>query len=382
MRLAIGIDARYAFRQERRGIGEYVAHLLEGLAHLAPGEMHFFCYLDPLGDPARLALPAERFTLRRLPLANPLAFEEVGLPLVAAQDRLQLLHLTANYGPSLVPVRTLYTIHDVIEFRRAETAPWQQDLRHRLGRFVRTRTLPRQARRSCAVITPSRASAEEIAATLALPLERIVVIPHGAPALAPHPDPAALRQELRRRGYPVPETYILAFAALDPRKNGSVLVRAATSLLLEMPDVEFWLLGVEDVSRYPWRTDTPRIRLLPYLPRRDVEDLLAAATLFVYPSRHEGFGLPILEAMAVGVPVLAARSSSIPEVAGEAALLFPPEDASALEAALRFLLRDGTARDRLRAKGLARVRAFRWDDSVRRHIALYAKLAGFPSPGG
>lgn len=368
--MRIGVDGRYAFRAERRGIGEYVAQILGHLAEIASDE-EFFVYVDRQADIGALRLPSERFQVRRLDVANPVFFEEAYLPRAAAHDHLDLLHLTANYGPTFVPCPTVYTVHDVIEFLRYDIGRWQLDWRHRLGRGLRTRTLPRQVRRAEAVIAPSQASKHDIVRVLGVQANRVHVVPHGTPAIAPT-DTKTLRQDLRRRGYAVPEHYFMAFAALDPRKNGEVLIQAFSVATAAVTSLELWLTGIEDLGRYP-RSDFPWLHLYGYLAAEDARDLMRAATGFIYLSRYEGFGFPALEAMAAGVPLIASSSSSIPEVVGDGGILVDPDDTNGLARAIVRLAADDELRQELKLRGIDRAAQFRWQDAARLHLAIYRR---------
>ncbi len=373
MRPVIGIDARYAFREERHGIGEYIAHLLEEYADQAR-DLAFHLYLDAQAGSVPPSLPSDQFRVIRLPVSNPMLFEEWAMPRAASRDRVALLHLTSNYGGSCAAVPTVHTIHDLIEFMREEIAPWRQTWRHGAGRWVRRRILPPTARRSRAIICPSQSTKGDIERMLHPTPERLAVIPYGVSDITPHPEPRRLRQELRSRGFPVPEEYALVFAALDPRKNAEVAVRTFRRLTADFPGVELWLVGVENPHRYTVGTRLTGIKVLPFLPRADAVDLLRGASALIYPSRYEGFGLPVLEAMAAGVPVLASRASSIPEVVGDAGILFDPVTGKGLEAGLRLILSDPQAGQDMRSKGLEWAASFTWRRSAAAHLAVYRQV--------
>ena len=371
--MRIGLAARYAFRSQRRGIGQYVSELLLGLAQMQASDT-FVLYVDAQADLTAIQVPDGRFELRQLSASNPLLFEEVALPLAARRDRLNLLHLTANYGPSCPPCPTLYTVHDLIEFLRDEIAPWQIDWRHHYGRAVRTRTLPRQARMSCGVIVPSQATKRDVCSVFRMKESRVWTVPFGSPHLAPK-GRAAVRNRLRERGYNVPDEYLFAFSALDPRKNWRLAVDAFASVAPDVPDAELWLVGMEDTHAYPLNYP-PWLKALGYLSREDALDLLQGATAFVYPSLYEGFGFPLLEAMSMGVPVIASDSTSIPELVGDAGILVQTSHYGSLAVAMRRVLLDRDLRDEYVRRGLARASQFRWEDTVKTHVEIYHRVGG------
>lgn len=379
--MRVGIDARYAFRSSRRGIGEYVAALLRHLPGCAAGEDRFLLYVDGTAELGACGPLDPRYEVRALPASNPLLWEEVSLPLAVARDHLDVLHMTSNYGPSFPPCPTVYTIHDLIEFIRQEFGPVRLPFRHAAGRAIRTRTLPAQARRARRVITISQASRRDLVRLLHLDGERLRVIPQGiSEQLAPAADARAVRAALRAEGLPVPERYVLAMGALDPRKNGPFLMRGFARVHAEHPDVALWVVGVERPAEYPLPfTQSPDwLHVHGFVSRAVLVRLLQGALAFAYPSLYEGFGLPVLEAMACGVPVLSSDSSSLPEVVGEAGLLFDPHNEEQLACALRQVLTDPGLRERLTLAASGQVARYSWGETARLTYGVYreAVLAG------
>ncbi len=366
--MRIGIDGRYAFRRERRGIGEYVAQLLLQYDNRYD-ENEYVVYVDRQAEVSAMRL-SSKFRVVRLDVANPLLFEEVFLPLAAARDNLGVLHLTSNYGPTWASCPTVYTVQDLIEFLRGEIGPWQIDWRHRMGRAIRQRTLPIQIRQARMVIVPSQATERDIVRVIGISDQKIRVIPYGAPAISPAEDTERLRVELRGRGYSVPDRYFLMFAAMDPRKNSTLAIEAFRRVASEFDAVELWMIGIEDLKGYP-RCNVPRVRRFGYLPRADVVDLLRAASAFVFPSRYEGFGFPALEAMKAGVPVLASNSSSVPEVVGDTAFTFCPDDVEQLARGMREVLTGTREVEARRLAALRRAQLFDWRRTAAEHLDVY-----------
>jgi glycosyltransferase involved in cell wall biosynthesis len=208
---------------------------------------------------------------------------------------------------------------------------------------------------------------------------RIAIVPFGVPALGPPvPMPAALGA-LANVG-----PYVLALGTLEHRKNLAALVAAFGAVAARQADIRLIVAGRDGNARP--LVDAAIAALPPAVRTRVVlagavgdggrRGLLERARLLAYPSLYEGFGFPMLEAMALGVPVLAARAGALPEVAGDAAELADPRDTDALAAALDRLLGDPGRRDELVARGRARVRAFSWDAAARGLSAVYDRLAG------
>jgi glycosyltransferase involved in cell wall biosynthesis len=193
------------------------------------------------------------------------------------------------------------------------------------------------------------------------------------------PDPAVLA-ELRRRFAIPTERFILFVGGADPRKNHQSLLRACVRLPELLAEHSLIMVG-DAVHRFGDIRQTARTFGLEHrtlcVGRLSVADMRAFyshAEVFVFPSLYEGFGLPVLEAMACGVPVITSATTSLPEVAGDAALLVNPEDVEALADAITRVLEDHDLRDILRAKGFDRVKQFTWERVARRTMELYREM--------
>jgi len=236
--------------------------------------------------------------------------------------------------------------------------------------------------RADALIAISESTRRELVDEMGVPPDRIVVTPLASNrALGRVTDPAQLAAVRRR--YELPERFILYLGALEPRKNVVRLIEAYAALApdlrrefrLVVAGAQGWLndavrarvkaLGLEDGVRFPG-----------HIEQDDLAALYSQATVFAYPSLWEGFGLPVLEAMACGAPVLTSSVSSLPEVAGDAALLVPPTDVDAIAEGLGRLLRDGVLRADLAERGLRRAGLFSWERCARETLAVYEAVAG------
>lgn len=370
----IGLDARYAFRSQRRGIGEYVAALLAHLPAVANEDDRFVLFVDRQANRQALPITDPRFTVQVLATSNPLLWEEIALPAAARRARLDLLHLTSNYGPSRPPCPTVYTIHDTIEFLRSSFGRPNLSFRHALGRNVRVRTLPAQARRAQAIITVSKTSRGDIARWLGVAPEGVRVIPLGvSDEFRPAADPGAVRMALHDAGFPPEVPFVLALGALDPRKNGAVLIDAFQRVHEVMPELELRVIGIERPDAYPvpFPACPDWLRLTGFVSRATLIVLLQAASVFVYPSLYEGFGLPPLQAMACGAPVIVSDHPALVETIGDAAVRFAATDAEALATAILGVLTDPAERARLAHGGPEHAGCFTWGKTARETYATY-----------
>jgi glycosyltransferase involved in cell wall biosynthesis len=314
---------------------------------------------DGFGDIAAVrALPAEEYRRARRQLAEQL------LAQVHARRRgADLLHSLASTGPVLTPgLRSVVTLHDVT-FMHMPTFG-------RVTTWGMTQVVKHAARDADALIAVSAAARDDICATLGLDPERFVVVPHGigeVPRAAPAPE-AAVRERLRLGA----DRFVLCVAALRPHKNQELLVRALTHL---PADVTVVLAGrqepyAERVSAIAAELGVDsRLRLTGFLGDDELERLWTLAGCAAFPTRAEGFGLPVLEAMARGVPVACSDIPVLHEVGGDVPSYFDPLDPAAAAKAIEAAFADG---DRA-WRGIERARGFSWRDAARGTMEAYER---------
>ena len=318
------INARAAARRQLSGVERWAVELAARLPALRPGA---YAVAQP---PRALAYQAGQ------------AWEQVALPLRARRLGARLILSPANLAP-LGWAGNVVVVHDAVALTHPEWFSRPYAAWHRV-------MLPAVLRRARRVLTVSAFSRDEIRAVSGV---EAVVVPGGV-------------DERFRPGAPPPagldRPYVLALGGESPRKNFGVLPAVADALAP---------LGVEVVTAGSRRahhgrlSDHAGVRALGYVDDAQLPGLYAGARAFVLPSRHEGFGLPCLEAMASGTPVVAARAGALPETCGDAALLADPEDAGAVAAAVASVVGDAARADALRARGLERARAFSWERTAR-----------------
>jgi glycosyltransferase involved in cell wall biosynthesis len=295
--------------------------------------------------------------------------EPLLLPRLAARMGCNLVHSLGSTGPATGRFRRVVTVHD-LNYLAVPDA-------HFGVRALGMRVLvPLATHRSHRVIADSANTRDDLVRRLHVRPEKIDVVPLGLgrpPADAPTPA-AELRGRLGLGDRPV----VLCLSAKRPHKNLAGLLEALARIPPERRPVAV-LPGYPTPHEAELRERAAALgvaaetRFCGWLSEADVEGLFALATCFVFPSLYEGFGLPVLEAMARGVPVACARSSSLPEVAGDAALLFDPHDPGAIAATIERLLTDADARRRLAAAGRGRAAQFTWERTARETLAAYER---------
>jgi glycosyltransferase involved in cell wall biosynthesis len=360
----------YGLDRAPGGIGRYTRELSAGLRDVGVR----LTTLQAGGysaDAATLALRGSRL----LPVLMTLGQAQIAL--AAHCHGLDLVHDPTGSAPlSLTSARRVATIHDVIPFVYPATST-------RLDWLIYRFWLPLVARRLDQIITISRQSRSDLIRYLALKPEQVKVIPLAA---APRYRPASranVEEMLSRLGIRGP--YLLFVGSLEVRKNLIRLLEAYARLRASSGSWTLVVVGARKLRQSPVAATVRRLGLEPhvhvtgYVAEEDLPALYSGADLFVFPSLYEGFGLPVLEAMACGTPVVTSAVSSLPEVAGDAALLVDPFDVDALTTAMRRVLEDPALTSSLRERGQARAAQFSWERTARETLAVYEEVLARPS---
>ena len=366
--LRVGIDGR-AFASPAAGIRRYVRGLTRAL--LALGEPLEIVALGGL-DPSVLPAGTRHVAEPSHPPTN-LGWTLVGIPRAALRARVDVIHAPAYTAPFWSPAPVVLTIHDVSYERHPQWYPYRRDWARRA--FYR-----RSAHAAAHVLTVSRFSATEITAAYRISMEGMTVTPLGVdegfaplepgiplelPAGVAPPYVLHVGDLHERRNLPM-----LVDAVLTTRRQGGAL--SAISLVLAGAD-----RGVGDaISAMAARAGAREaVRLLGPVTERRLRGLYRGAAALVYPSFYEGFGLPLVEAMACGTPVIASNVTSIPEVVGDGGLLLDPSDTNAWAGAIRDVASDEHVRARWRAAALRRAAAFTWQRTARLTLEAYRRVA-------
>ncbi len=366
----------YGLDRAPTGIGRYAKELL--LAILADTHGHEITILstEQTLDPDL----ANHCAVRNLPGCRTLpALMSAGNLLIgrAAHDlKLDMIHDPNGIAPFLaLPRRTgrVVTLHDAFPFVQPES-------HNRLDNWRYRWFLPIALRRTDSVITVSNTSKEDLTRDLNLDDIDVAVIPEGVGRQFTGRGLGTDDQTLRQR-YGISSPYVLYVGALNGRKNIARMLQAFRLAYRDHPEYALVIAGkrqwkaeaIDHVMEDPVLQRV--VKFTGYVPDEDLPGIYRGATAFLFPSLYEGFGLPVLEAMACGTPVITSNISSMPEVAGNAAILVDPYDVSEMSAAIGHVLGDPALHEALTNAGINRASAFNWDATAQQTMAHYERVA-------
>jgi glycosyltransferase involved in cell wall biosynthesis len=356
------------------GINWYIINLLKNLAQASPD----FCYSAFLSDRG-FREPSLALRLSRWPTQRPavrILWEQFIQPLALRRAGVDLLHALAFVAPLAVPCPFVVTVYDLSFIRYPEAF-------RPFNRWYLRQFTANSVKRARAVIAISESTRQDVINFLGAPPERVHTIYCGADAQF---RPLSTTETVAfKTAQGLPDTFILFLGTLEPRKNIDGLIRAyarwrewepqAPPLIIAGGKGWYYrhIFGLVEALNL-----TNVIRFTDYVPQSELPLWYNAASLFVYPSHFEGFGLPVLEAMACGTPVITSAVSSLPEVTGRngAARLVDPTDSNALAATMRQVMADADLRAAMSQQGLAQAAGFRWDKTARETVEVYKRAIG------
>ncbi len=348
------------------GIPNYILRLLHGFATIDKENQYFLYTNRPI--PFDLGLPDNfRTVILKRPLPRFQMWFQIELPHRLKKDGIDVFHGLFSRLPFVLPVPSVITVHDLSGYKM----PW---LHKRKTHFTNL-MYPLYVKKASRIIAVSEFTAKELASCFPETSSKTTVVHEAAP---PEYSEITKESELNRvrEKYNLPGRFFLFLGTLEPRKNLPGLLDAFLQAADSVPHSlvisgavgwktkelfnELKMSGIED-----------RIKLTGFVDREDIPALMSLAEVFVYPSFYEGFGLPVVEAMACGTPVITSNISSLPEVASDAALLVDPLSTDSICNAIKTLAHDEGRRLLLREKGLKRAGEFSWEKTARETLQVY-----------
>ena len=369
----IGLNAHLlSLSQSYRGAGIswYIINLLKNLAQVSPDFLRYSAFLRDksfAGQTSNLNLHFSRWPTQR-PMVRIL-WEQLAQPLVLRRAGVDLLHALAFVAPLAAPCPFVVTVYDLSFLRFPEAF-------RPFNRWYLSYFTANSVKRAKAVITISESTRRDVINLLNAPPERVHTIYCGVDASF-RPLPQA-EIDAFKSAHNLPDTFVLYLGTLEPRKNVDGLIRAyarwrqrdpAAPPLVVAGGKGWYYSQIFELAQSLNLTNA--VHFPGYIPQEAMNLWYNAATLFVYPSYFEGFGLPVLEAMACGTPVITSNVSSLPEVAGSAALLVDPVNMEQLSEALADVMRHPDLRQAMAEQGLVRAATFNWQETAQETVNIY-----------
>jgi glycosyltransferase involved in cell wall biosynthesis len=304
-------------------------------------------------------------------------WENVQLPLLSRRDKLDILHIPAFAPPYVKNCKLVVTVHDLIGMLFPNQLRWP-------SAFYWGKWLPFTLRRADAIIADSENTKRDLIGGLKIPEQKIhVVYLSGHEGFTSQIPQEAI--QAAKKQYGIVERYFLFVGTIEPRKNLDRVIEAFAAFLHAKKKSSRYQLVVVGSKEFghgkffqslanKFGVTLEDVIFTGYVSKENLNALYCGAETFVYPSLYEGFGIPILEAMAAGAPVLTSTKTSVPEVAGDAALLVDPYDVKAIMQGMIDMSEDASLRRSMIAKGFERIKRFSWAETSRKTVEVYQSL--------
>lgn len=375
--MLIGIDASRATSANPTGTETYSRELIRALLNIDHANTYRLYTREPA--PTGMFPSAPSVQVRAIPF--PRLWTHFRLSVEMARHPPGVLIIPAHVLPLVHPARSVVTVHDLGHVHFPEAYTPSQRLYHRWSTSWNCRS-------AWHILADSEATRDDVLKFYGISLDKTTVV---YPALSTEFNPpqrdlgraAEVRSRLK-----LARDYVLSIGTIHPRKNYARLIHAFAQLLKRRQDCDLelvvvgkrgWLYrGILDLVGRLGMKD--RVRFLDYVAESDLPAVIGNARLFAFPSLHEGFGIPVLEAQACGTPVICSMTSAFPEVAGDGALFVDPFDVDALSAGMERLVFDESLRSKLIAHGLENVKRFSWENSAARVLQVLEEASGDQGP--
>jgi glycosyltransferase involved in cell wall biosynthesis len=377
--MRIGIEAQRLFRAKKHGMDVVALESIKALQQ-ANSDHQFVVFVRPGEDSACIS-PSENVSIVEIPALSYADWELFKLPAAAEKHKVDILHCTSNTAPLGLTIPLVVTVHDIIYLEKSLAEMKSASFYQRMGQVYRKWNVPQVVHHADRVITVSEFERDTINRKISGIDHKLDVVYNGVSDRFFNFVPPWKRLDLKRR-YGLPESYVLFLGNTDPKKNAANVLLAYAEYAANNPDHLPLVVADFDLDRIRqiltpagYQHVMPSILQIGYVSPADMPLLYAGATVFLYPSLRESFGLPIIESMAASTPVITSDCASMPEVAGNAAILVDPEAPSHLAQMIRILVHDEALRTELRHRGRARARGFTWTNTATKLIEVYEEAA-------
>ena len=373
--MTIGIEAQRLFRRKKHGMEIVALEVIRQMQQI--DHTNNYIVFAKKDEDENCIEKTANFSINTDSDASYPVWEQIKLPKAVKKQKPDLLHCTANTAPLFCKTPTIITIHDVIYL---ESVSFSGSSYQNFGNLYRRFIVPRVAKKAKLVLTVSEYEKRVIAERLNIPEEKIRVVYNGANAqFRPITDQSML-DEFRKK-YNLPEKFLLHFGNTAPKKN-TIGVLNAYKLHRERSADPLPLVVTDCTREYIndllKQVDSPglidHIQILDYVPFNSIPCLYNLATVFLYPSHRESFGMPVIEGMACGVPVITSNTSALPEIAGGAACLVNPAKPEEIFDQIERLLYDKALYNERREEGFKNAARFSWKNAAETTLSIYNEL--------
>ncbi|MFA5134358.1 MAG: glycosyltransferase family 1 protein [Patescibacteria group bacterium] len=378
--MRIGIDCRTILNPklgERAGVGHYTYYLVKSILKYDKKNEYVLLFDWRFRNMAEFEQKNVR--VKNLPFSQynkflPFAYSHMLISAYLLKQGLDLFHSPISSLPLTYPKKSIITVHDLAIYKNPSWFPSQI--------FSTKLLVPRSLSAADKIIAVSQSTKRDLKQIFNVPGKKVQVI-YEATRVDKIPVKNKSLDSLKK--FKLPRRYVYFIGTLEPRKNLITLIRAYRRLISQGPEFRNYSLVIAGAKSYKHEAVFDEItalklkkyvKYLGYVTHNQKIELMKKASCFVFPSAYEGFGLPVLEAMALGTPVITTNVSSLPEITGKAARLVDPEDEQQLAGALREVLGSTQLQQRLEKAGIERARYFTWERSAKETIKLYESMKG------
>jgi glycosyltransferase involved in cell wall biosynthesis len=371
--MKIGIEARW-LTFERTGFGNYAFHLLKELSQI-DNQNHYLIYLN--SEYTNDAIFSNNNFAKKIICQRPEIYKHISIPfdIMAKRRRFDFFHFLYNAPSLFMPCPFILTVHDV-------SFKYVPDMISKKNLFSITAQLSLNAKRAHQIISVSENTKKDIMKYFKIPEEKIVVIYEGVNETFKIITDDQKKREIAEK-YQLPAKFILYVGTYLPHKNLETLLHAYHALKQTRRISHALVLAgkkgrnFETISNLISKLDlTEDVKTVGFVPEEDLPYLYNLSDLFVFPSLYEGFGLPLLEAMACGVPVIAANTSCLPEIGGDAAIYFSAKNSLELSDVLEKVIKDKDLRHKIITNGFRRIHQFSWRKMAEKTLQVYETMFG------
>lgn len=373
--MRIAIDTLSA-KSLYHGMGIYIFNLLKHIMSI-DNNNKFIIYKKPEVFSGLFLNDNDRVQIRNIN-KNRLArisWEYAMLPKILKKEKIDVFWGPSNFLPITKTCKYVVTIHDLSSFTYAQAYPW---LRRKYYQY----NIKQAVKRADFIITDSEFSKQDIIKYFRVPQEKIRVIYCGIDAFFKKVTANDTLEKVKKK-YQLPDEFILTLSVLEPKKNTERLLQAYSQLIQQKKNLPKLVIGGS--KKYGWKNEkifllvdalklTNSIVFTDFIEYEDLVCIYSMAKLFILPSLYEGFGLPVVEAMACGTPVITSNTSSLPEVVGNAAVLVNPYNINDIANAIDIVLNDENKQKEMIKKGYENVKRFKWEKSAKELIAVFEEI--------